>query len=149
MAREKLAGHPDLSVVTRFAYGYICRLLYDNYQKTTPENQRVYLSALENDASQEFWTALSSNAVDAPVSVRYFFLARHGSWINRIKYRLKGLVNRFFDAVAKRVARHSPWMQQTLDSVESQKAEIERIRNLLNADSNSEEQERANGKKEC
>lgn len=145
LAREKLAGHPDISVVTRFAYGYICRLLYDNYQKTTQENQRSYLTALENDASPEFWTALSSGTVDAPVSVRYFFLARHGSRINRIKYRLKGLGNRFFDAVAKRVARHSPWMQQTLDSVESQKAEIERIRNLLNADNNGKGQERENG----
>ena len=149
MAREKLAGHPDCPVVTRFAYGYVCRLLYDNYQKTTPENQRAYLAALENDASPEFWMALSSGAVDAPVPVRNFFLARHGSWINRIKYRLKGLGNRFFDAIAKWVARHSPWMQKTLDSVESQKAEIERIRNLLNADNNSEDQERENGENEC
>ncbi|MBQ3349641.1 MAG: glycosyltransferase family 2 protein [Thermoguttaceae bacterium] len=150
LAREKLAGHPDLPVVTRFGYGYVCRLLYDNYQKTTLENQRSYLTALENDSSPEFWTALSSGTVDAPVSVRYFFLARHGSWINRIKYRLKNVRNRFFDAVAKWVARHSPWMQQTLDSVESQKAEIERIRNLLNsnsADINGESQERENGEK--
>ena len=130
LAREKLAEHPELPVVTRFVYRYVCRILYYAYQKTTPENQRAFLTALENDASPDFWTALSSGTIDVPKSIRDFFLARHG-WVNRIKYSLKNAKDVFFDAFAKRIIRYSPWLQRTLETVDSQRKQIEELQKQL------------------
>ncbi|MBR0239486.1 MAG: glycosyltransferase family 2 protein [Thermoguttaceae bacterium] len=107
-------------------------ILYDAYnflidKSIRPEMRRCIKQSVTNDERR----LITANAKSFDLKTYGFFLKFSGLTILRWKYNCKVFKGKCFDWFAKRLIPYSPWLQHTLEIVDRQRDQIQKLQEEL------------------
>lgn len=108
-------------------------LIWVGYYKWTPrELLGQFRNNIRNSAFPHEYEWIKNNKLCLSHSQRFFYFGIYGNRIAQTVMFFKILKESFADWLAKKIAPHSPWLQQTLESVDNQRKLIQDQQEQLN-----------------
>lgn len=106
---------------------------YGYFYRTPKELLRQFRKNIKSCVFPKEVEWIKSNQLGLTTQQRTFFLSIYGDFITRLVSRIKIAKYKFADRVVRMLISHSPWLQQTLESVDTQRETIQKLHEQLDS----------------